>query len=155
MWVHMVHLAQTEENGARSYKAKKLAGAISEVREKYATEAQSRGSDSMHGRQNFEAYWNFSLTFPEVLALSFSTPPLSFSTARPHAVPMRGNVPRTSLTRCAMYLFLPRKCLPSAFLRFILYLRTPENRIRPEPVAVEREKRFDGVATKLTTLELR
>lgn len=29
---------------------------------------------SMHGRQNFEAYWNFSLTFPEVLVLSFSTP---------------------------------------------------------------------------------
>jgi len=23
---------------------------------------------SVHGRQNFEAYWNFSLTFPELLA---------------------------------------------------------------------------------------
>lgn len=37
-------------NGARSYKARKLAGAISEVREKYASEAQSRGSDAFHAR---------------------------------------------------------------------------------------------------------
>jgi len=52
---------------------------------------------SMHGRQNFEAYWNFSLTFPEVLVLSFS--PLSDpSSCYPmHVVPMRRNVPRTRL----------------------------------------------------------
>lgn len=49
---HMVHLGPTKRNrkfnGAGSYKARKLAGAISEVREKYASEAQSRGSDAFH-----------------------------------------------------------------------------------------------------------
>lgn len=67
-------------------KARKLAGAISEVREKYATEAQSRGAQmhSMHGRQNFEAYWNFSLTFPEVLAF-LSEPRRPLPSRRPTA----------------------------------------------------------------------
>lgn len=92
---------------------------------------------SMHGRQNFKAYWNFSLTFPEVLVLSFSTPTSPLSATRPHAVSMRGDVPPTLLhdVPCT-YMFLPRvsASLPSAFLRFIStcgHLRIEYGRILP------------------------
>lgn len=95
----MVHLAQTEESGAPSYKARKLAGAISEVREKYATEAQSRGSDAFHARPpEFRGILEF---FSDVsrgsCAFLLNLLRTSLPTVRPHAVPVRRNVPRTRL----------------------------------------------------------
>jgi len=73
---------------------------------------------SVHGRQNFEAYWNFSLTFPELLATlpnpgSHPHPPA----VRPHAVSARGNVPRTRLCATSrVHASTAGKCLP--VLRF-------------------------------------
>jgi len=96
----MKHLAQTEENGdsnAHSYKAKKLAGAISEVREKYATEAQSRGSDAFHARPSeFRGILEFFSDISRGSCAFLLTPsPASLPATRPHVVPMRRNVPRT------------------------------------------------------------
>lgn len=76
---------------------------------------------SMHGRQNFEAYWNFSLTFPEVLALLLqSLLLLLLLLCRPNRT--RGSCEETcapnTLTRCLMYTFFygarAYKCHPAA-----------------------------------------
>lgn len=120
LWAHMVHHAQTEESGAPSYKAKKLAGAISEVREKYATEAQSRGSDAFHARPPeirgiLEFFSDISRGSCAFL-LNPSAPFFRRPTARGSCAKKRAS---NTLTRCAMYMFPPRKCLRSAFLRFI------------------------------------
>lgn len=115
-------------NGARSYKARKLAGAISEVREKYASEAQSRGSDAFHARPpEFRGILEFfsdifrGSCFPSSqLPPSPSPPSTPVRAARPHAVSARRNVPWTRLRDVScMYMYPPRKCLPRAFLRFI------------------------------------
>lgn len=124
LWAHMVHLVQTKEsgdsNGVRSYKTKKLAGAISEVREKYATEAQSRDSDAFHARPpEFRGILEF---FSDISrgSCAFLLNPSVPSSCRPTA---RGSYAKkrasNTLTRCPMYTFLSCKCFSSAFLRFI------------------------------------
>lgn len=101
LWAHMVRVAQTEESGAASYKAKKLAGAISEVREKYATEAQSRGSDAFHARPpEFRGILEF---FSDIsrgscaFLLNPSAPTPFFPPPDRTRFLMRRNVPRTRL----------------------------------------------------------
>lgn len=113
-------------NGVRSYKARKLAGAISEVREKYATEAQSRGSDAFHARPpEFRGILEF---FSDISRGSCSPSPISRSLLlllllllyRPNRT--RGSCEETcapnTLTRCLMYTFFhgarAYKCHPAA-----------------------------------------
>lgn len=132
-------------NGARSYKARKLAGAISEVREKYATEAQSRGSDAFHARPpEFRGILEF---FSDIFRGSCfsSQPPSSLPTYpcsyRPTA---RGFCAKervlNTLTRCLMYVYVSIAEVPPSYVPTIhLYLRTPESRMRPESSAF-REK---------------
>lgn len=149
----MVHLAQTEESGgssgARSYKARKLAGAISEVREKYATEAQSRGSDAFHARPlEFRGILEF---FSDISrgSCAFLLNPSVPSSCRPTA---RGSYAKkrasNTLMRCLMYMFLPRKCLSSAFLRFIStcgHLKIEYGRILPRERETLRWCRYEAL----------
>jgi len=120
----MVHLVQTKEsrdsNSVCSYKTKKLAGAISEVREKYATEAQSRGSDAFHARPpEFRGILEF---FSDIsrgscaFLLNSSVPSSCYPTTRSFYAKKRAS---NTLTRCPIYTFLSYKCFSSAFLRFI------------------------------------
>lgn len=81
LWAHMVHLARTGESGDSMARAVIKRGNSPVQYRKYEKNMlpkhnQGAQMHSMHGRQNFEAYWNFSLTFPEVLAF-FPKPSLS------------------------------------------------------------------------------
>ena len=111
MWAHMVHFVQTKEsrdsNSVRSYKTKKLAGAISEVREKYATEAQSRGSDAFHARPpEFRGILEF---FSDIsrgscaFLLNPSVPSSCYPATRSFYAKKRAS---NTLTRCPIYTFL-------------------------------------------------
>lgn len=137
----MVHLAQTEESGdssgAHSYKTKKLAGAISEVREKYATEAQSRGSDAFHARPpEFRGILEFFSDISRGSCAFLSNPSDPYSrVARDRTRFLRRKrASSNTLTRCPVYIFLSPKCHPSAFLRFIFtcgHLKIEYGRILP------------------------
>lgn len=156
LWAHMVHLAQTEESGdssgARSYKVKKLAGAISEVREKYATEAQSRGSDAFHARPlEFQGILEFFSDISQGSCAAFLLNPPIPSSCRPTA---RGFYAKkrisNTLTQCPMYMFLPRKCLSSAFLRFI----STCGHLKIEYIRPERETARERNASTVPLLKL-
>lgn len=106
-------------NGARSYIKRGNSPVQYRKYEKNMLPKHNQGAQmhSMHGRQNFEAYWNFSLTFPEVLA----SLPNSSSPIPPDRTPRFCTKKRVSnkFIWCLRYMFPLRKCFPNAFLRFI------------------------------------